>query len=372
MKRKLLLAVIVAIISYCFLILNTSAKVLYNQRYIYSNLTASEVSTSGPSNSSLKNVDGHLVQSAIYNSVDWSISHTITWTLQNPVSLTANVTDVFAGYLSFFDQSLANCQVGQDGYCNQYSIYSTANITLKMNIRSSTSNKQTSCEMNFQNGFWTASCPLPQDMSDFDTIIWNFASTSYKLDDNSSFSFGLSYTFVEVVNSDVSEVTSAISDSSSQIIESQNENTQKEISAMNQNSQNEVNATNQNTEAINNMNDTISNSDSSGASSDAESFFSGFDNDTHGLTSIITAPLQLIGSITSSTCSPIGIPIPFVDTTAYLPCMSEIYNQWFGDFFKLYQTITFGMISYWVCVQIFAMVKGFKDPDSDRIEVLDL
>lgn len=101
-------------------------------------------------------------------------------------------------------------------------------------------------------------------------------------------------------------------------------------------------------------------------------FFNGFDNNTHGLTSVITAPLQLIGSITSSTCSPLTLPMPFGMPNAQLPCMGTIYKKHFGTFFDLYQTITFGMVSYWVCVNLFAMVKGFKDPDSDKVEVLDL
>ena len=131
---------------------------------------------------------------------------------------------------------------------------------------------------------------------------------------------------------------------------------------------NEQAAMNKNTQAVNDQTNTIkdSNVDVDG------SFFSGFDNNTHGLTGIVTAPLQLIGSITSSKCTPLGLPIPFVNQTVELPCMSTIYTKYFGEFFSLYQTITFGMISYWVCVNIMFMVKGFKDPDSDRIEVLDL
>lgn len=126
------------------------------------------------------------------------------------------------------------------------------------------------------------------------------------------------------------------------------------------------------TNAVNNLNDSLNNSDSSGATSEASEFFSGFTTDTFGLTSIITAPLNLIGSITSSTCTPLGLPLPYVNKTLELPCMSSIYSQYFGSFFTLYQTITFGVIAYWVCVRIFNLVKDFKNPDHDEIEVLDL
>ena len=123
---------------------------------------------------------------------------------------------------------------------------------------------------------------------------------------------------------------------------------------------------------LGNLNDSLNNSDSSGATSEASEFFSGFTTDTFGLTSIITAPLNLIGSITSSTCTPLGLPLPYVNKTLELPCMSSIYSQYFGSFFTLYQTITFGIIAYWVCVRIFNLVKDFKNPDHDEIEVLDL
>lgn len=120
-------------------------------------------------------------------------------------------------------------------------------------------------------------------------------------------------------------------------------------------------------------NDTLKDDDTSEASGEAESFFSGFSTDTHGLTSIITAPLQLIGSITSSTCSPLKLDVPFVDGKKLeLPCMSSIYKKHFGSFLSIYQIATFGLIAYWVCVRIFALVKDFKDPDKDEVEVMDL
>lgn len=123
---------------------------------------------------------------------------------------------------------------------------------------------------------------------------------------------------------------------------------------------------------LGNLNDSLNDDNTSAASNTASEFFSGFDTDTFGLTSIITAPLNLIGSITSSSCSPLGLEVPFVDSTLNLPCMTSIYEEYFGGFLTVYQTITFGIIAYWVCVRIFALVKDFKNPDHDEIEVMDL
>lgn len=124
--------------------------------------------------------------------------------------------------------------------------------------------------------------------------------------------------------------------------------------------------------SINDLNSSINNSDSSGATDSAGNFFNNFEDNDFGLSGIITAPLNTIKTITSNSCTPINLTIPFVNKNMSLPCMTEIYEEHFGSFLDIYHIITFGMISYWVCVQIYAMVKGFKNPDKDEIEVMDL
>lgn len=119
-------------------------------------------------------------------------------------------------------------------------------------------------------------------------------------------------------------------------------------------------------------NDTLKDDNTQGAQDSAGGFFNDFTTDTHGLTAIITAPLSLISRITSSSCSPLVLPLPYVDKDLTLPCMGAIYSQYFGSFLSIYQLITFGIVAYWVCVRIFNLVKDFKNPDHDEIEVLDL
>lgn len=118
--------------------------------------------------------------------------------------------------------------------------------------------------------------------------------------------------------------------------------------------------------------ETIENTDIQGAQDSAGGFFNDFTTDTHGLTGIITAPLSLIISITSKSCSPLVLSLPYVDKDLTLPCMGAIYSNYFGSFLSVYQMITFGIVAYWVCVRIFNLVKDFKNPDHDEIEVLDL
>lgn len=171
---------------------------------------------------------------------------------------------------------------------------------------------------------------------------------------------GISYTMSIVSSDDFSSVTDAINQQNyySQIT---NEKISEQIA--------EQEKTN---EELGELNDNITNSDSSSATDSAGGFFNNFNDDDFGLSGIITAPLNTIKTITSNSCSPINLTIPFVNKKMTLPCMTDIYEEHFGSFLDIYQIITFGMISYWVCVQIYAMVKGFKNPDKDEIEVMDL
>ncbi len=124
--------------------------------------------------------------------------------------------------------------------------------------------------------------------------------------------------------------------------------------------------------AINDLNDNLNNSDTTGAQDSASGFFDNFSTETFGLTSIITAPLNTINSIINSSCNNLVLPLPFVNKNLTLPCMNSIYSNYFKGFFDLYQIITTGLISYYIIVRIFNLVKDFKNPDHDEIEVMDL
>lgn len=154
------------------------------------------------------------------------------------------------------------------------------------------------------------------------------------------------------------------------IINNQNSNTDRQIQNDNANSQAEIDATNRNTQAVNDLNDNIT--DNSVDTEQAGDFFSDFQDNDHGLSSIITAPLNMIRNLSNATCSPINLTIPFVNKTMQLPCFSTIYSQNFGSLFTIYRTITFGIVAYYVCVRIFGLVKGFKDPQNDKVEVVEL
>ena len=162
--------------------------------------------------------------------------------------------------------------------------------------------------------------------------------------------------------------------SNADIITSNKQNSQDIINNQNSNSQKEIDNANKNQQETNKRLDELNGNikDSSVDSSGAEGFFNNFEDKDFGLSDIITLPLDLIKSITSSTCTDLKLPLPYVNKEITLPCMSVIYSQWFGRFYQLYQRIMFGIIAYYVCVNTYALVKGFKDPNSDKIEVMEL
>lgn len=104
----------------------------------------------------------------------------------------------------------------------------------------------------------------------------------------------------------------------------------------------------------------------------ANSFFTGFESDDHGLSGIITLPLTTIQSLTSKQCVALELPIPFTDGSVSLPCMSEIYQSKAPALYSMWQVVCYGLIGYWIGTDIFKMVKGLKDPEDDKIEVVDL
>ena len=147
-----------------------------------------------------------------------------------------------------------------------------------------------------------------------------------------------------------------------------NEDNQDVVDAIEEGNQSQ----NETNDKLDDLNDNITNSDSSGATDSAGSFFEDFKDNDYGLSDIVTMPLEFIKGLSGTSCYLLELPLPFVDKDVEIPCMTSIYETYFGSFLTLYQIITTGFISYWVCVNIYGLVKGFKDPDTDKVEVMDL
>ena len=150
-------------------------------------------------------------------------------------------------------------------------------------------------------------------------------------------------------------------------IEIDNQNTQNIIDNQNQNTTDIIDNANQNTQ---NIIDNVTNSNiDNGLGSD---FFNNFSSQDFGLSQIITLPLTTIQSLANTSCVSLNIPIPFTNSTIPLPCMTQVYQTYIPTIFSIWQVVSFGIIAYFICIDIVHLVKGFKDPDSDKVEVLDL
>ena len=52
--------------------------------------------------------------------------------------------------------------------------------------------------------------------------------------------------------------------------------------------------------------------------------------------------------------------------------MNTLYQENVPVLLNIWQIVSFGLISYAVIVDIFGMVKKFKDPNDDKLEVMSL
>lgn len=164
---------------------------------------------------------------------------------------------------------------------------------------------------------------------------------------------------IDKVANDIKNIQNSVESSKQEIIDNQNKNNQEQIDNANKNHQD------------------IMNSDTSGANSTANGFFNNFENNDHGLSGIVTAPLRLIQALTSRTLY--QIPITMLDKTVYLPPLEvwldslDTNTKYALKTFRVtYNIIVGGLVSYGAVKGIFKKVEELKNPDDSRVEVMDL
>lgn len=132
-----------------------------------------------------------------------------------------------------------------------------------------------------------------------------------------------------------------------------------------------INSSNQ---KIDEVNGSINNSDVSGANSDLNNFTENeLFKDSTGILAIIQAPINMLNSITSATCSPLTLPIPYMNFDIKIPCLSTVLSKHFSsELLTLLKLAINGFIIYKVLCSLVMDIHSYKDPDSDKLEVLDL
>lgn len=101
------------------------------------------------------------------------------------------------------------------------------------------------------------------------------------------------------------------------------------------------------------------------------SIFSNFETSDYGFTSIITAPLRLINSFDTSVCTAPSIPI--LGTNFTLPCGQFFWGREdISEFKEIYQIIIYGILCYYIGIDIIRTIQHLKNPDDSKLNVIDL
>ena len=134
-----------------------------------------------------------------------------------------------------------------------------------------------------------------------------------------------------------------------------------------------VTAQQQTTNAINNVNSTLNNDSTTDSTNSGSSFFSNFSVNTFGLTSVVTAPLTFINSMTNS-CSSNPVTLTLFEKDITLPCGDSIFwgRSDVATFRSIWNVIVGGPIIYMLAIKLFRKVQIALNPDKSEEGGLDL
>lgn len=129
-----------------------------------------------------------------------------------------------------------------------------------------------------------------------------------------------------------------------------------------------TNDTKQNTEDIKNS---LNSDDVDDSSNAASGFFNDFTDNGHGLSGIVTAPLNAVNAMLTTTCT--APSATYKNKTFSLPCGDILWNQEGASNFKNILNVFYGgIICFGILKSLFKDVNDLKNPDNDKVEVVDL
>lgn len=123
----------------------------------------------------------------------------------------------------------------------------------------------------------------------------------------------------------------------------------------------------------NDINNSINNDDVNDSQNKINGFFNDFSSgDDKGLQDIITMPLKYVNDLGKS-CKPVNLPLGKLGNVD-LPCLStSVYKiSWLSGIIRVISVIINGLISYKVVKSLLLFIHDLRDPDNDKVEVLDL
>lgn len=128
-----------------------------------------------------------------------------------------------------------------------------------------------------------------------------------------------------------------------------------------------INETNQN---IKDLESKLSDSDVSGANTDASNFFNNFNTKNHGgISSIVTSPLVAINKMLETSCTPLSTT--YKGKTIEMPCGNDFWKS-LGPVKTFLNMIEGGLICYAIITALYKDIDRMKNPDDDRVDVMKL
>lgn len=119
-----------------------------------------------------------------------------------------------------------------------------------------------------------------------------------------------------------------------------------------------------------NKSDAITDSDIADADNTSKSFFNDFSTTDHGgISSVISAPLVAINKMLDSSCSP--LKTTYKDKEIEFPCGTTFWDS-LGVVKTFLNLIEGGLICYAVVTALYKDIERIKNPDDDRVDVMNL
>lgn len=121
-----------------------------------------------------------------------------------------------------------------------------------------------------------------------------------------------------------------------------------------------------------NTNDLIESTDTTGANSSGNDFFDNFNSGSNGdLTSLVSLPLNYINHLNDK-CEPFTLPLGKFGNLS-IPCLSSLWSSsGFSNIINIIKAIINGLICYRVAINLLTLFNNLRDPDNDKLEVMDL
>lgn len=146
------------------------------------------------------------------------------------------------------------------------------------------------------------------------------------------------------------------------------------VTAINNQSAQQQEIANQQEQAAQQRQEQIMNSNTASGEASIANFMTSFDDGADpSLAGVITKPLEFIQALTTTSCFPLTLPLPFVNSNLTLPCGRSYLANFASPLLALWDVISVGLLSYWIATHLYVMIHEFKNPDNDgNIQPLDL